>query len=181
MSSTGRNSVRPKLALTYFMRMRSLRRFAALLMPIFLRVSSSPLDADESWRMLRGPDGSGVAVRRQSKGMPLMSSPICVGDLVYTVTDSGILHALNHSDGELVWRHRLGGKFSSSPFASGDRLLVGDHAGIITIIRVSDEYHVLARYDLNEQIMASPIAIGDDLILRTKTAVYRFSKPTAGK
>ncbi len=104
-----------------------------------------------------------------------MSSPIRLGERLYTVTDSGILHALNHSDGELVWRERLGGKFSSSPFASGDRLLVGDHDGNVTVFRAADEYQEIARYELDEQIMASPSAIGDDLILRTKTAVYRFS------
>ncbi len=127
------------------------------------------------------PTGSGDVTNthvlwRQSKGMPLMASPISVGDLLYTITDSGILHALSHSDGELVWRQRLGGKYSSSPFASGDRLMVGDHDGNITVFRGADEFQELARYELKEQIMASPIPIGDDLILRTKRAVYRFSR-----
>ena len=127
------------------------------------------------------PTGSGDVTNthilwRQSKGMPLMSSPIRLADLLYTVTDSGILHALRHSDGELVWRHRLGGKFSSSPFASGDRLLVGDHDGSITTFRATDKFEEIARYELGEQVMASPIPIGDDLILRTKVAIYRFSQ-----
>ncbi len=127
------------------------------------------------------PTGSGDVTRthalwRQSRGMPLMSSPIHLGDLLYTITDGGILHALRHSDGELVWRERLGGKFSSSPFASGDRLLVGDHDGNITVFRAGDKYDEIARFQLGEQIMASPIPIGDDLILRTKSAVYRFSQ-----
>ena len=130
------------------------------------------------------PTGSGDVTNthvlwRQSKGMPLMSSPIHLGDLLYTVTDSGILHALSHSDGELVWRQRLGGKFSSSPFASGDRLFVGDHDGKIIVFRAADKFEEIAHYELGEQIMASPIPIGDDLILRTKTAVYRFSKQTS--
>ncbi len=127
------------------------------------------------------PTGSGDVTTthvlwRQSKGMPLMSSPIRLGDRLYTVTDTGILHALNHADGELVWRERLGGKFSSSPFASGDRILVGDHDGHVTVFRAAGKYQEVARYELNEQIMASPLAINDDLILRTKLAVYRFSK-----
>ncbi len=73
-----------------------------------------------------------------------MASPIRVGDLVYTITDSGILHALRHSDGELVWRERLGGKFSSSPIASGDCIMVGDHDGNVTIFRAADEYQEIA-------------------------------------
>jgi outer membrane protein assembly factor BamB len=132
------------------------------------------------------PTGSGDVTNthvlwRRSKGMPLMSSPIRLGELLYTVTDSGILNALRYSNGELVWQKRLGGKFSSSPFASGDRLLVGDHDGNVTVFRAADEYQELGRYELNEQIMASPIAIGDDLIMRTKMAVTRFSTQTAGK
>lgn len=131
------------------------------------------------------PTGSGDitdthVLWRQSKGMPLMASPTCLGDILYTVTDTGIIHAIHHADGEVVWRERLGGKFSSSLFASGDRLLIGDHSGTVTVFRASTKYEAIARYELGEQIMACPIPIGDDLILRTKAAVYRFTEKTHG-
>ena len=115
-------------------------------------------------------------VWRQSKGMPLMPSPIVVNGLLYCLADGGILSALRLKDGSLVWQKRLGGKYSSSPFASGDRIMIGDHEGKVTILRAGDEYQEIATYDLGEQIMACPVPIGDDLIVRTKEAVYRFSK-----
>ena len=126
------------------------------------------------------PKGSGDVTNshvlwRQSKGRPLMPSPTRVGELLYTIADGGIAYALRHSDGEVVWRQRLGGKFSSSPFASGNRLLIGDHEGNVTVFRAGDEYQELARHELGEQIMASPVPIGEDLILRTDKAVYRFA------
>jgi outer membrane protein assembly factor BamB len=126
------------------------------------------------------PTGSGDVTQthvlwRQKKGMLIMPSPILVGELLYTVTDKGIAHALSAKDGELIWRERLGGNFASSPFASGDRILVGDQSGNVTVFRAGQKYEELGRYSLNERILASPVPIGDDLIIRTEDALYRFS------
>ena len=54
--------------------------------------------------------------------------------------------------------------------------MIGDHGGKVTVFRAGDAYQEIATYDLGEQIMACPVPIGDDLIVRTKEAVYCFSK-----
>ena len=98
------------------------------------------------------PKGSGDVTEthvlwRQSKGMPLIASPTCLGDHLFSVTDTGIIHAMHQADGEIVWRERLGGKFSASLFASGDRLLIGDHSGNVTVFPASQSYEAIARYE----------------------------------
>ena len=81
---------------------------------------------------------------------------------------------LDASDGSLIWRQRLGGKYSASPFAIGRNVIVADHDGKLTIFQAGESYREIAKYDFGEQIMASPVPIGDDLLIRTKDALYRF-------
>jgi len=107
---------------------------------------------------------------------PVMPSLAVIPPYVYSLAEGGILAAINLADGALEWRQRIGSQYSASPLVSGNRLLIGDHDGNVTILRSADKYTELARYELGEQIMASPVPIGDDLVLRTKHAVYRFSK-----
>ena len=126
------------------------------------------------------PTGSGDVtethiVWRQKDGHTMMPSAVHVDGLIYTVTDKGIAHAIRAEDGELVWRARLGGKYSSSPLATGEHLIAGDREGVITVMKTGDQYDEIAQYDLKERIMASFVPVGDDLLIRTEKALYRFS------
>jgi hypothetical protein len=137
-------------------------------------------DDDVAKPVYRGPsDGQVVTVdRMDASGRDRLFDRFVIlseqGDRL-CITDKGIAHALSAKDGELIWRERLGGNFAPSPFASGDRILVGDQSGNVTVFRAGQKYEELGRYSLNERIMASPVPIGDDLIIRTEDALYRFS------
>jgi outer membrane protein assembly factor BamB len=114
-------------------------------------------------------------VWRSKRGASMMPSAAIVDSQVYSIGEGGILAALSLDDGSLIWQKRLGGKHSSSPLVSGNRLIVADHDGNVIVIKAGDKYEEIARYEFGEQIMASPVPIGNDLILRTAKAVYRFS------
>lgn len=114
-------------------------------------------------------------VWRSRRGASMMPSAAVVGSLVYSIAEGGILAAVSLDDGSLVWQKRLGGKYSSSPLVSGNRLIIADHDGNLIVIKAGGKYEELARYEFDEQIMASPVPIGNDLIVRTAKAVYRFS------
>ena len=115
---------------------------------------------------------------RESRSGSVMPSMIRIEGLVYSISDGGIVSALRTGDGSLVWRQRLGGKFSASPFAVGRNVIVADHEGKVTIFRAGDGYEEIAKYEFGEQIMASPVPIGNDLLVRTKVALYRFGSKT---
>lgn len=128
------------------------------------------------------PSGSGDVtdshiVWRSSRGGPRMSSMISDGERLYSVSDDGILTALSVADGEMIYRERIGGKYSASPIRVGNRILIADHDGNVIVFETGDQFLPIATYELGEQIMASPIPLGDDLIVRTIKAVYRFSSP----
>jgi outer membrane protein assembly factor BamB len=94
---------------------------------------------------------------------------------LYCVSDDGILTVLRHSTGNVIYRERLGGQYSSSPLRVGDRILIADHEGLVRVFLAGDDYREVASYDLGEQIMASPAVLGEDLLIRTAAALYRFS------
>lgn len=126
------------------------------------------------------PNGTGDVtsshvVWRSRVAAPMMPSVAVANSSVHSIAEGGILVSVRLDDGSLQWRERLGGKYSASPLVSGDRLIIGDHDGNVTVFRAGEAFELIGRFELGEQIMASPIAIGDDLILRTKEAVYRFS------
>ncbi|MEM6778644.1 MAG: PQQ-binding-like beta-propeller repeat protein [Planctomycetota bacterium] len=111
---------------------------------------------------------------RLARNAPAKPSFVADGGLLHVISDDGIVSAVSLADGRQLYRERLGGMFSSSPFLSGGRIMVGNHEGDVTVFRTGPSYQALATYELNEQIMASPVPMGKDLLVRTKAALYRF-------
>ena len=111
---------------------------------------------------------------RVRRGVPAKPSPVSDGKLIYMVSDDGIISAVSLADGSLLWQKRVGGTYSASPLLSGENVFIGNHEGELTIFRTGDSFQKVNEVDFGEQIMASPVPINDDLLIRTKEAVYRF-------
>jgi hypothetical protein len=120
-------------------------------------------------------DVSGTNVRWSYKGqVPSMSSPILVGSELFFVSDNGIATCLDARTGELRWRERLGGNFSSSPICAAGQILIGSREGRSSIFRAAAEFELLAVNQLDGAIMASPAVYDTDLLIRTDTHLYRI-------
>ncbi len=48
------------------------------------------------------------------------------------------------------------------------------HEGSLHVFRDEEGYREVTKYDFGEQIMSSPIPFEDGLLIRTKTAIYRY-------
>jgi hypothetical protein len=68
----------------------------------------------------------------------------------------------------------LGGDFSSSPIVAGGRIYCFDEQGKGHVY--SEDGKELAVNVLEDGCLASPIAIGDELIVRTRTSLYNISE-----
>jgi outer membrane protein assembly factor BamB len=108
------------------------------------------------------------------KQVPSSPSPLLIDDLVYMVSDKGILTCLEARSGEEVYTERLGGNFSSSPLFADGKIYVFDEAGKGYVVKPSRSYELLAEVELPGRILASPAAVGKALYVRTDTAFYRF-------
>ena len=126
------------------------------------------------------PTGTGDVTQthvrwRQTRGAPAKPSLVAADDLLYCVADDGVLSVFALNDGSLVYRQRLGGQHSASPLLTGNRVLIGNHEGRLSVFRTGRQFEEVASLEFGEQIMASAVPLGDDLLLRTKAALYRFS------
>lgn len=125
------------------------------------------------------PDGQGDVtdshvVWRVSKSVPAKPSSILVDNRLYMVDDRGIGTCLAAKTGETIWRGRFPGDYSASPVLAAGRLYFANQQGQTTVIRPSREFEILATNELDSGCMASPAVVGNSLILRTETHLYRI-------
>ena len=88
----------------------------------------------------------------------------------------GIAQCFEAATGKLVWKERIGGKFSASPLLADGRIYLSSHEGLTTVIESADEFKVLAENQLDGQIMASPVVVDADLLIRTDSHLYRIGE-----
>ena len=129
------------------------------------------------------PDGRGdvtashVAWRVGGKDIPLTASPVAHGGLAYMVSDHGALTCFESASGKTVWRQMIGGNYQASLLHCGDRVYSFGVSGKTTVLRAGCRtFEKLADNRLGTGFMASPAVLGNDLILRTKTHLYRIGE-----
>ncbi len=118
---------------------------------------------------------SGV-VWRYMKQMPTNPSPILVGSEIYVVSDRGVATCLDALTGRDIWVARLGGNYSASPIHAAGRIYFFSEDGETHVVRSGTQYELLATNQLDGQFMASPAVVGQALILRTDTHLYRIEQ-----
>lgn len=109
------------------------------------------------------------------KSAPTRPSQSVVGDQLYMVSDTGIFSCLDIVTGRVRWSERQSGRFSASLIESDGRLYACDEDGGCVVFRANPErFELLAENRLDGGCMASPAVMADDLIIRTKTHLYRI-------
>jgi outer membrane protein assembly factor BamB len=119
-----------------------------------------------------GTPGKDAVVWETDKGVPTRPSLLLVNDLLFMVSDQGVVSCLDAKTGKQRWQERLNGQYTASPVTAAGLIYLCNEAGKTTVIRASAEYEVVATNDLDAGCMASPALVGDTLLLRTKTHLY---------
>ncbi len=127
------------------------------------------------------PTGSGVVTDthlewRVDKNVPKTPSMIVDEGLVYSVSDDGIMMCVEAQTGDVVYRKRVGGNYSSSLLLAGDYLYLTSEDGLTTVIRRGPEFEKVAENDLGERTLASLAALDQSLLIRTADALYRIDR-----
>ena len=126
------------------------------------------------------PDGAGDVTTshvawRYGKSTPTRPSQVVVGEHLYMVSDTGIFTCLDARTGRPRWQERHSGRHSAALVESAGRLYACDEDGTTVVVAADPErFTVLAENRLDAGCMASPAVVGDDLVLRTKTHLYRI-------
>jgi outer membrane protein assembly factor BamB len=122
-------------------------------------------------------------VWKYERKVGMKPSLLLVDDTLYTVSDAGILNCFDAKTGKELWKGRLAGKnrpageYSASPLYNNGKIYFFDQEGRATVIAHNrDELKVLATNDFDDGFMGSAAVDGNDLIVRTKSNVYRIGK-----
>ena len=109
-----------------------------------------------------------------SRSGPKTPSMLLHQDLLYYVSDGGIVSCVKARTGDRVWQDRVKGNVSSSPIIAGTNLYVGTEEGIVYVIATGAEFKQISANDFGERIFASPAVSDGSLIVRTETHLYRI-------
>ncbi|MGH9661022.1 MAG: PQQ-binding-like beta-propeller repeat protein [Bryobacteraceae bacterium] len=128
------------------------------------------------------PGGSGVTtethqVWKNDLG-PDVPTPTSDGKRVYMVSDNGIMRSFEARTGRAIWDNRRiePGTYSASPLLADGKLYMTSEDGATTVLKAGDEFEVLAINKLDSHTLASPVAVGNQIFLRTAEHLYCFSQ-----
>jgi outer membrane protein assembly factor BamB len=130
------------------------------------------------------PGGTGTINRthlawKSTRNLPYVSSPLYHNGRLYTIKSGGLFSCYDAKTGKAFYEsERLDavGDYYSSAVVCADRIYLTSQNGKCIVLAAGDEFKVLARNDLGEQVMATPAIIDRKLYLRTATALYCFGE-----
>ncbi len=108
-----------------------------------------------------------VAYQIDRSAAPYVPSPLAVGERLYLWGDRGVVTCVNATTGEVRFRGRVGGTFSASPVAVGGAILNVSADGEVIVLADSDEFEILGRTALGEEVRSSPAVADGRLFIRS--------------
>jgi len=143
---------------------------------LFINCGGSP-GATHLWAVRQGGAGDVTdthVVWKMTKDVCHESSPVLVGELLYMMSDKGLLICKEAKTGKTVWTERLEGKYGASLLYADNRIYMTNKEGKTTIIEPGREFRKLTVNKLDGFFGASPAVAGKSLLLRSKTHLYRI-------
>ena len=104
--------------------------------------------------------------------VPKIPSMLYVKPYLYLVTEAGVAKCLRAATGEVLWRERLGDRFSASPVWADGKIYFLSDKGTATVIQEGAEFKVLAKNELNETCKASPAISQRNIFIRSEKHLY---------
>ena len=113
------------------------------------------------------------SVRRRTPGIP---SPLIVDNLMFMVTEGGVVSCLEAKNGREVWKGRLDGDYWASPLYADGKIYFFSREGNVSVISAGREFEIFAENELDEGFIASPATAGNTIIARSLTHLYCFAQ-----
>jgi len=113
-----------------------------------------------------------IAYRLDRSAAPYVPSPLAVGDRLYLWGDRGVVTCVTAATGEIRYRGRVGGTFSSSPVALGGTILNVSADGEVIVLDDGDAFEILGRTTLGEEVRSSPAVAEGRLFIRSAGRLY---------
>jgi outer membrane protein assembly factor BamB len=123
------------------------------------------------------PDGSGDVTESKvvwstEENVPDITSPVCDGKFLFTLTSSGVLTCFQASDGIKQWEHHFATDFHSSPTIAGSRVYLFSQKGTAFIVEAAPQFKELFRAAMPDAFDASPAFTDGRIFLRGETNLW---------
>lgn len=116
-----------------------------------------------------------VAYRLDRSAAPYVPTPLAVGERLYLWGDRGVVTCVTAATGEVRFRGRVGGTFSGSPVAVGRTILNVSADGEVVVLADGDEFEVLGRSPLGDEVRSSPAVADGRLFIRSAGRLHCLS------
>ena len=114
-------------------------------------------------------------VWKTTRNVPSMPSPLMTGNRLYLL-NAATMSCLEPATGKAIWSHSLSGQHLASPVSAEGRIYLFNSTGGSSVIAQGDTFSVLATNRLDSGCYASPAIVGQSLIVRTTSHLYRIGK-----
>ena len=104
--------------------------------------------------------------------VPKIPSMLYVKPFLFLITESSVVRCLRAATSEVLWRQRLGGRYSASPVWANGKIYFLSEKGETVVIEARPEFKVLARNKLEEKCCASPAVSQGNIFIRSEHNLY---------
>jgi outer membrane protein assembly factor BamB len=105
-------------------------------------------------------------------------SPAVYDGKLYLVKDGGEVECLDPQTGKTLWSDRFpknANKYYSSPTVAGGKLYAAREDGVVMAADIRDGFKFLAANDMHERVIASPVPIDSQLLIRGEKHLFCLS------
>ena len=107
-----------------------------------------------------------------TEDVPKVPSMLYAKPYLFLITESSVAKCLKAATGEVLWRQRLGARYSASPVWADGRVYLLSEKGETVVIEAGPEFKVLARNKLEEECCASPAVSQGNIFIRSERNLY---------
>ena len=105
----------------------------------------------------------------------VVATPVVKDGLLYIGDLGGTVHCLDAATGAELWKHETNDAIWGCFLLAGDRLYVGNAAGLMTVLRAGRRKELLGQIEMDAPLYSRPAAAGDALYLATANRLYRIA------
>ncbi len=116
------------------------------------------------------------AAWKTPRQVPVMSSPVLLGDELYWTSDDGIANCADARSGEVHWQERMNEQHLASPLLAEGRVYFFGKDGKSTVVKAGKPFEKLAENQIEGVVVATPAILDRSIFLRTDTHLYRIGK-----
>lgn len=124
--------------------------------------------------------GSDAIVWSHTRGVPYTASPVLHDNILYVVTDNGMVTAFNATTGEPYYAQtRLPKAYNlkASPTGANGKLYIATEDGDVVVLKMGEKFEVIATNHLTDQIfIATPVIAAGELYLRGQNTLFCISE-----